>query len=139
MTFNHKLSLITIKIGTGDGVTAEDLEGATVKVTGLIPTATYNLADDTFTYGEVSSDAIDFYLEADGTIAQAIIIPKGTQTPTLTFELKSGKIETATLSSTDFVSGKKYSYTANFGKTGLVISSNSITDWAAGNVETPLF
>ena len=139
VTFSHKLSLINIKVGVSEGLTASDLEDLTAKIDGLIPTGTYNLTDDTFTYGEVSSTAINMNILADGTIAQAIIIPKDDQSLTITLTLKNGKTNTATLSATNFEAGKKYSYTANFSKTDLTISSNNITDWTAGNEETPLF
>ena len=139
MIFEHKLSLIQIAISNADGITSDALRNLNVSISGLAHNSTYNLTEDKFANASVSETPLDLKINQTGTSATAIILPQEANTAVIKIELASGKTYTAELTSPDFVTGKKYSYTATLRGNSIKIESSSITDWVPGNEETELF
>ena len=140
--FTHKLVKISLtEIKHGDGLTADDLLGLTIKLTGQHTKATYDVVGG----GEVSVDTTEpkgeiELLVADGSqSAEAIVLPAAsTEGMELIFTLTNGEVYRWALSnaaqSLAFAAAHKYSYKITVSKKGLHVSS-TITDWVSGNGE----
>lgn len=145
LTFTHVFSLIqfqitihssiasgtTLKTCTFSGANAAD------KVFTSDATSTIKLVDKTTTIGAttntitvtpspsptLSSTVVNFFL---------IIVP-GTYVPTVQFALTEGgatvTVPAASIASTAYAAGNKYTYTVNISRTAISISNPTITDW----------
>lgn len=89
LSFAHQLSNIILDVQPGDGLTAADLAGLTVKVKSQCTTATYDLAT-----GEKSNDGdvADVAMKSvtAGSRYEAILLPSGANSCVIEFDLNNG-------------------------------------------------
>lgn len=89
LTFVHQLSSLVLDVQPGDGLTAADLAGLTVKVKGQATTASFHLADGTLTGAAAPAD-IAMKTVAAGSRYEAILLPTAAQSRELEFNLNNG-------------------------------------------------
>lgn len=138
--FTHKLVKLALTIqADGTSLTADKLEGMTVKLTNQRTKATYDIV----TGGSVTVDTqtppatLTLETHPEGTSAEGIVLPTDdTQGMNLEFHLKDGSTYTWAVKeapkSRKFAAGSKYVYTITITNTGLEVTS-TIEDWALGN------
>lgn len=138
--FVHKLSKVEITLQPGSGMTAADLKGLTVALTGQQTAGTFDVTQPasavTVTAG--AATPITLLTDTEGTFAEGIVLPSDDYTGmSLEITLADGEsvftwpLSSATESS-KFEAGKKYSYTINVNKTEISVTA-TITDWEPGN------
>ncbi|MEG0944779.1 MAG: fimbrillin family protein [Angelakisella sp.] len=137
--FTHKLAKIALtEIKHGDGLTATDLQGLSVKLTNQRTKATYNVVDGGEVVVNTAEPASEVaLLVANSNLAEAIVLPAdSTAGMKLVFTLKNGDVYSWALSnaaqSSAFAAGKKYSYKITISKEELSVTS-TITNWVSGN------
>ncbi|MBR6884745.1 MAG: fimbrillin family protein [Prevotella sp.] len=137
LDFYHKLVKITITMKPGNGITADQLEGMTVTISGQQTEGTCDIINN----GDVvaSGPTSDITLETsdDGTTSEAILLPATTTDGmVLTFSIPTAGVYTWAVNSAaksqSFGAGNKYKYDITINKTGLDVNA-SIEDWADGN------
>lgn len=138
--FTHKLAKIALtEIKNGEGLTANDLTGLTVKLTKQYTKATYDVVgggEVAVTTTEAQSD-VTLLVATDSKSAEAIVLPAtSTADMELVFTLANGNeyrwaLSNATQSRT-FTAAHKYGYKITISKKGLNVTS-TITDWVSGN------
>ena len=138
--FAHQLAKIVLTdIKHGEGLTADDLMGLTVKLTKQYTKATYNImgGDDVAVNTTETPTDITLLVAADSKSAEAIVLPAPSTTGMeLVFTLANGDEYRWALSnaiqSRTFTAAHKYGYKITISKKGLNITS-SIFDWLPGN------
>ncbi|WP_337560464.1 fimbrillin family protein [Phocaeicola plebeius] len=139
-SFVHKLSKIEITLQPGSGMTAADLAGLTVALTGQQTAGTFDVTQPasavTVTTG--TATPITLLTNTEGTFAEGIVLPSDDYTGmSLEITLADGEsvftwpLSNATKSQ-KFEAGKKYLYTINVNKTEISVTA-TITDWEPGN------
>ena len=137
LDFYHKLVKIVITMKPGNGITADQLAGMTVTISGQQTEGTCDIINN----GDVvpSGETSDITLETspDGTTSEAILLPATTTDGmVLTFSITGAGEYTWAVNSAaksqSFGAGNKYKYDITINKTGLDVNA-SIEDWADGN------
>jgi hypothetical protein len=137
LDFYHKLVKIVITMKPGNGITADQLSGMTVTISGQQTEGTCDIINN----GDVvpSGETSDITLETspDGTTSEAILLPATTTDGmVLTFSIPTAGVYTWAVNSAaksqSFGAGNKYKYDITINKTGLDVNA-SIEDWADGN------
>lgn len=137
--FRHRLAMLRLTISAGIGLTAADLEGLQVEVTRQRTSGTYHILSDAFSISSEAETAIKLNTTADGTTAQAILLPNDVDgndplaERQLVFKLKdAGKIFYWSIPDAKyFKSGDKNLYEIVINHTNLDVTS-SIEDWGNG-------
>lgn len=137
--FRHRLAMLQLSISAGIGITAADLEGVEVEVTRQRASGTYHILSDVFSISSEAETAIKLNTTADGTKAQAILLPNDVDGNAplaerqLVFKLKdTGKTFYWSIPDTKyFKSGDKNLYEIVINHTNLDVTS-SIEDWGNG-------
>ena len=140
--FSHKLvKILLTDIKHGDGLTAADLEGLTVKLTQQRTKATYDVkAGGEVVVNETGGKTdVSLLVADDSQSAEAIVLPAAsTAGMELVFTLANNEVFRWALSnataSAKFEVGKKYSYKITISRRGLIVTS-TVNDWVAGNGE----
>lgn len=140
--FSHKLVKIHLtEIKHGDGLTAADLNGLTIKLTEQRINATYDViaGGEVVVNGAGDKTDIPLLVAANSQSAEAIVLPvTSTAGMELVFTLTNGEVfrwaidSAADSKSTQFVAGNKYSYKITISRRGLIVTS-TVNDWVAGN------
>lgn len=138
--FTHKLVKLALTIqADGTSLTAERLEGMTVKLTNQRTKATYDVVKGGSVTVDTQTAPATLVLETNpkGTSAEGIVLPcDDTQGMNLEFHLQGGATYTWAVNeaekSKQFNAGSKYVYTITIGNTGLEVTS-TIEDWTPGN------
>lgn len=131
MTFTHLLTKIDVNLITGSGFTDGDLNSAVVSILGTLPTTTFDVQSTTV--GGASGTATDI-TAGTGTTTSAIIVPQSLTSGASFIQVAVGggsyiyKLGAATT----FDAKKCYTYNITVNKTGLVLTSTTITDWLEG-------
>lgn len=138
LSFNHLLAKVEVTLANADGASISDevLANATVKISGIKPTATYNSSTGSVivsgTAGEVTLGKI---FSSNSKVREAIIaadqtVASLTFTVTLNNFPASGKSRTLTCSTTSatFYKGNKYKYTLTLNN-NIIISTVSVSEW----------
>ncbi|MBR5929538.1 MAG: fimbrillin family protein [Prevotella sp.] len=138
LEFTHKLVKIALTMKPGDGITADQLAGMKVTISGQPTTGTCDVINN----GDIvatSNSAYDItlYTSYDGTTSEAILLPADTtEGMVLTFSVPdAGEYKWAVNSaakSQSFGAGNKYKYDITINKTSLIVNA-SIEDWGDGN------
>lgn len=143
LNFRHRLTKLVLAINPGAGISADDLKGLEVEITGQPATATYDPQLDAIGTTETSVP-VTLLTAADGTSAEAILFPNdvaenapqtGRQ---LVFTLDNAKQEVFRWNIPDakyFKAGEKNLYTITMNRTALDVTS-TVTDWTPGNGST---
>ena len=141
LTFTHKLVKIALDIQAGNGLDNTALAGTGITLTGQRTNALY----DVVAGGEVvipeegEETGIELLTAADGTAAEAIVLPVGdTEGMYLVFDIPdvgtfNWRVKDAPKSQS-FEAGKKYIYTITVNRMSVEVES-SVTDWQPGNGE----
>ncbi|MDO4930668.1 MAG: fimbrillin family protein [Bacteroidales bacterium] len=127
--FSHQLSNIILSI-TADATIAST-SGLTVTLTGTDADATFNLNDGALTLsGSTSNVALN--VNANGTAAEAIVVPQTVSDAKLQFTLNGTTIEAA-LPLTSLAAGTRYTIPVTLsnsgGQTYVSFGTATITDW----------
>lgn len=138
--FTHKLVKLALTIqADGTSLTAERLEGMTVKLTNQRTKAAYDVVKGGSVTVDTQTAPATLVLETNpkGTSAEGIVLPcDDTQGMNLEFHLQGGATYTWAVNeaekSKQFNAGSKYVYTITIGNTGLEVTS-TIEDWTPGN------
>lgn len=138
--FVHKLSKVQVALQAGDGLTAADLAGLTVALTGQQTAATFNVKQPASAVTVTSTEAktVSLLTAANGQSAEAIVLPSADYNGMSLEITLSDRLSVFTWAlansrnATKFEAGKKYLYTITLNKTEIVVTS-TITDWEAGN------
>lgn len=133
LSFTHQLARITFTINKGEGI--NDLSSLNIVFGGLATKAEFNLVDGTLVKDDTSISTFKAKVSADGTSAEAIIIPSDATTGrTIKFSLGTASVFTWNIPvTTKFEKGKKYNYNITLKNSGGNIEP------ANGWMETPLF
>ncbi len=133
LEFYHKLSNIVINITPGSGLSASDLAGLSVTLSGTDTKAFYNLVSDEITLGGEVAD-ITLNTAADGLSAEGIVIPQTLSGVKLSFTTTSyGTFEASITSTAEFTIGNQYVYNVTVNTGGITISNALIYSWTGGN------
>lgn len=133
LAFKHKLSQIVIAVGSDE--TLPDISGLKISLSGMNTQADFNLADGTLAAKESKAN-IEMNVSADGTTAEAIILPTTTLDGVkMTFVLDGKTFEwpVSVNGGAGFEAGYKYTYTATLstenGKPAVTMGGASIESW----------
>lgn len=136
LAFSHLLTKVTVNLKQGNG--QPDLEGAVVKLKGVLPTTT--LTTSTGNISEAKGTATDITVmkaSANDDRGSAVIIPQTLSGEFFEVTLKDGGVLRAKINFQEtitFMSGKEYKYEITVNLTTLAVFSSAINDWTA---ETP--
>ena len=143
LTFHHLLSKVVVKLEPGTGLTAADLNGATVVLgtatagEGLNNQVTFNAATGAVS-GATGDQAITVTTDADNAQHAAVIVPQNVKGKKLCVTLgdvtKSWTI-TSDAETFPLEAGKVYLFTITVNRTGLSVSV-TIQPWATGQNST---
>lgn len=138
--FKHQLSQIVISVGKD--ATIASTAGLAITISGMDTQAEFDLADGSLTATDSKAN-IAMNVNADGTLAEAIVLPTATlDGATMTFTLGSMTFEwPITAPNGGFEASTKYTYTATLsilnGQPAVSMGDASIDDWtdeAGGNI-----
>lgn len=127
LPFKHLMTKVQCKLVAGDGITADDISGATVEFSG----ATYV----TFSEGKVSGSSyysVKPYKSSDG-IYSALLVPHTDKEgyKFITVTVGGNKYYYKPAGGVNLKAGKQYNYKIKVKKTGLEVTGCSITDWTS--------
>ncbi len=124
--FYHKLSKLQITITDSETISASELYGGTMILSGAVTEGDYNLQTDEITL-DTATDDIVATISSEG-VAEMILIPQTLSDAMLTFETSKGIIYTVNLSAV-FASGDQTCYTAKMSLVGANLSGATISPW----------
>lgn len=142
--FAHRLTKLELNISTGRGITAEDLEGLKVEVTNQRTSGSYDPLFEAFGVDKKSVQTVELNTNADGALAQAILLP--TTAADGINPIVAGREFLFTLKSTGevfrwsvpddkgFECGDKNIYNITINRSGPEVTAE-IIDWNKGNGE----
>ena len=131
LTFSHLLTKVTVNLKQGNG--QPDLEGAVVKLKGVLPTTT--LTTSTGNISEAKGTATDITVmkaSANDDWGSAVIIPQTLSGEFFEVTLKDGGVLRAKINFQEtitFMSRKEYKYEITVNLTTLAVFSSAINDW----------
>jgi endonuclease G len=132
LLFDHKLTHFVLNTIAGEGLTANDLQGMTVTVTGLNTRTTFDLTDGT--QGSVSTKAnIVTNSVSDGAKYDAILVPQSVAANDgvkVEFQIGS-ELFVWKLAACEFESKTEHVYNVTISRKGVEIEGE-INDWTAG-------
>ena len=131
LTFTHLLTKVNINLTAGTGFTAADLTNATVSILGLKPTTTFSVQSTTVT--AASGTATDI-IAGTGVTTSAIIVPSQSVAAGTNFikvSCAGGDYIYQMGTATTFGASSVYTYNLTVNKTGITLSTASITAWTS--------
>lgn len=131
LTFTHLLTKIDVNLTAGDGFAASDMNNAVVSILNTKPTTTFGVQSTTV--GEASGTAAPI-VAGTGAATSAIIVPQTVAASANFIQVAVGGgnyIYKLTADKT-FAAKTKYTYSITVNKTGLILTSTSVTDWLEG-------
>ena len=129
LTFTHLLTKVDINLTAGTGFTSADLATATVSILGLKPTTTFDVQSTTV--GTPSGTATDI-IAGTGVTTSAIIVPSQSVAAGTNFikvSCAGGDYIYQMGTATTFGASSVYTYNLTVNKTGITLSTASITAW----------
>lgn len=125
LPFKHLMTKVQCKLVAGDGITADDISGATVEFSG----ATYV----TFSEGKVSGSSyysVKPYKSSDG-IYSALLVPHTDKEgyKFITVTVGGNKYYYKPAGGVNLEAGKQYNYKITVNKTGIVLNNVTIKQW----------
>lgn len=142
--FTHKLSKVEVTLQAGDGLTASDLAGLKVELTGQRTAATFDVKQPTSAVvvdTEIQPATISLLTAANGQSAEAIVLPSADYAGmSLLITLADGNSVFTwalanSVNATKFEEGKKYLYNITLNKTEIIVTA-TISNWEPGNGTT---
>lgn len=139
-TFRHRLTKLELKIAAGNGINEADLKGLKVEVTRQRTLGSYDPLHEAFSVNRESENTVTMNTTADGTLAQAILLPTvdGINPVILgrefLFTLKTtGEVFRWSVPDKKlFGQGDRNIYNITIDRTGLTVTA-TIADWNSGN------
>lgn len=141
-TFRHLLTKLELNISAGNGISADDLQGLKVEITNQRTAGSYDPQYGAFGVDSEPVNTVTMNTAADGTLAQAILLPT---TPTdginpvitgreLVFTLKAtGEVFRYPLpDDKGFLAGDKNIYNITINRTSLTVTAE-VQNWNPGN------
>ena len=141
-TFRHLLTKLELNISAGNGISADDLQGLKVEITNQRTAGSYAPHNELLGVASEPVKTITMNTAADGTLAQAILLPT---TPTdginpviagreLVFTLKeTGEVFRYPLpDDKGFLAGDKNIYNITINRTSLTVTAE-VQNWNPGN------
>ena len=131
LTFTHLLTKIDVNLTAGDGFAASDINNAVVSILNTKPTTTFGVQSTTV--GEASGTAAPI-VAGTGAATSAIIVPQTVAASANFIQVAVGGgnyIYKLTADKT-FAAKTKYTYSITVNKTGLILTSTTVTDWLEG-------
>lgn len=131
LTFTHLLTKIDVNLTAGAGFAASDMNNAVVSLLNTKPTTTFGVQSTTV--GEASGTAAPI-VAGTGAATSAIIIPQTVAASANFIQVAIGggnyiyKLDAAKT----FAAKTKYTYSITVNKTGLILTSTTVTDWLEG-------
>jgi hypothetical protein len=134
LKFTHVMSKLTFTITAGDGFTAQELQGATVTLTGITTDATFSTTTGTLTTGSTKGDVTAAKQQSAGigggaaspVTAEAIVVP---QSATFTLKVTVNNMDYTKKLTATLAAGTNYSYPVTLNKESMTVGTVSITDW----------
>lgn len=124
--FTHKLAKVIVTLSEGEMISREQLMRATITLGGTRLQSSINLGDGTLT--PVSGDIQDINMRKNGLIFDAIVIPQSINNREL-FVIDIDGEKFTFNSSFNFAENSSHSFSIKVSKSGLSVTSNSITGW----------
>lgn len=131
LTFGHILAKVTLTLQAGEGFASENLQGATITISGVAPTGTYNIISDELSVGAQSDSQITCRTISSGEEYQAILIPDSGIELSAQIIIGSSSYPWS-LSDLTLERGEEYSYTLTVDEQGITVSSPTINSWEVG-------
>jgi hypothetical protein len=148
LTFKHCLTKINLNLYPGDGLTADDLANAVVKINGTIVGATFNVKSGAVTVNNGGTAATpttsislgNMATDATGVlVASAIIIPQTVNAGTQFISIDliedgqtAGTLAYSLPAAVNFDAATAYTYNITAKRSGLTVSSSNIANWTNG-------
>lgn len=121
LTFRHQLCKIVLTVEPGEGVSASDLDGLTVKVNGQKTTATFDLTSGVLKDDAAAAQNIGL-VKATNTY-EAILLPDAAVSRIFEFDLNNGHDAPFTWDmNKELAGGSKYTYTVRLNRTGVEVT-----------------
>lgn len=141
--FTHKLSKVEVTLQAGDGLTASDLAGLEVELTGQQTTAEFDVTQPASAVSVTTGTptTISLLTAANGQSAEAIVLPSADYNGmSLVITLADGNSVFTwalanSVNATKFEEGKKYLYNITLNKTEIIVTA-TISNWEPGNGTT---
>lgn len=126
LSFKHAMSQVVVNLKNGNGVKAEDLNGASVRVVNVARKAQVNLK----TGACVSvSDKADMFPARNGNAFSAILIPQELTGTEKFLEISVQGITWVYKSGMELKAGSKYTLNVTVSNTGISVAAPIITGW----------
>ena len=136
LTFNHKLSKITVVLAKGTGMTDEEMARATVKLNGVIIKGNFTAATGEF--AAAADEAANKDNMTIGTGAgshSAIVVPQSVAGKTLTVTIDNTDQTYTIPAGTSFAAAQNNTYTLTLSKTGIEVTY-TIGNWGDGSTDS---
>lgn len=129
--FKHQLCKVILTVEPGAGVSADEMNGLTVKVNAQNTTADFDLTAGALKADAANSADITLFKRADAYIYEAILLPDATTTRTFEFDLNNGRdVPFIWNMGKALTAGSKYTYTVKLNRSGVEVSGQ-IGPWNA--------
>lgn len=127
LTFRHQLCKIVLTVEPGEGVSASDLDGLTVKVNDQKTTATFDLTAGVLKDDAAAAQNIGLVKATD--TYEAILLPDAAASRIFEFNLNNGHDAPFTWEmNKELAGGSKYTYTVRLNRTGVEVTGQ-IEKW----------
>ena len=131
--FKHQLCKVILTVEPGAGVSADEMNGLTVKVNAQNATAHFDLTAGALKAYAANAADITFFKQTDAYIYEAILLPDAATDRTFEFNLNNGRdVPFIWNMGKALTAGSKYTYTVKLNRTGVEVSGQ-IDPWNAEN------
>lgn len=133
--FKHQLCKVILTVEPGAGVSADEMNGLTVKVNAQNTTADFDLTAGALKADVANSADITFFKQTDAYIYEAILLPDAATDRTFEFDLNNGRdVPFIWNMGKALTAGSKYTYTVKLNRSGVQVSGQ-IDPWNAKDSE----
>lgn len=131
--FKHQLCKVILTVEPGAGVSADEMNGLTVKVNAQNTTATFDLTAGALKTDAANTADITLFKQADAYVYEAILLPDAATDRTFEFDLNNGRdVPFIWNMGKALTAGSKYTYTVKLNRTGVEVTGQ-IDPWNAEN------
>jgi hypothetical protein len=129
LKFTHVMSKLTFTLVAGNGFTTQELEDATVTLTGITTDGTFSTTTGTVTAGSTTGNISAVKQQ---TTAEAIVVP---QSATFTLKVTVNNMDYTKRLTASLAAGNNYSYPVTLNKESMTVGTVTIADWTDEEVE----
>ena len=116
LSFEHKLTKLKLIIKRGNGITAEQMQGATITIENIPAKGSFSLTSAALTLDNSSSTTISFKTDANGENAEAIFLPCSCLNKNIYLTTRSGVQRIYIIKEENWSEKTEYQYTLNVEK-----------------------